>query len=144
MSNSHCLPDKTRRSCLCCVWCAGVNWTIVLNVFRLQIFCRRHSLELSGIQFTPPERTRHRQDSFVVSDVAVWISFKSKRICTSLLASRGRRLRFCQVSTPGCVWVPLFLNAASQTQHAHEKSFQSLFSVFEINFKNCTVTIKLS
>ena len=29
------------------------------------------SLELSGIQFTPPKRTRHRQDSLVVSDVAV-------------------------------------------------------------------------
>jgi len=29
------------------------------------------SLELSGIQFTPSKRTRHRQDSCVVSDVAV-------------------------------------------------------------------------
>ena len=28
-------PDTTRRSCLCRVWCAGVNWTIALNVFRL-------------------------------------------------------------------------------------------------------------
>ena len=32
-----------RRSCLCRVWCGGVNWTIALNVFRLQIFCRRQS-----------------------------------------------------------------------------------------------------
>ena len=31
-------PDTTRRSCLCRVWCADVNWTIALtlNVFRLQ------------------------------------------------------------------------------------------------------------
>ena len=33
----------TRRSCLCRVWCAGVNWTIALNVFRLQVFYRRQS-----------------------------------------------------------------------------------------------------
>jgi len=31
--------------------------------------------ELSEIQFTPPKRTRHGQDSF---DAAVWISFKVK------------------------------------------------------------------
>ena len=36
-------PDTTRRSCLCRVWYAGVNWTIALNVFRLQIFCGRQS-----------------------------------------------------------------------------------------------------
>ena len=33
------------------------------------------SLELSGIQFTSPKRTRHRQDSFAVSGLAVWIGF---------------------------------------------------------------------
>jgi len=31
-------PDTTRRSCLCRVWCAGVNWTIAPSVSRLQIF----------------------------------------------------------------------------------------------------------
>jgi len=43
MPDSHRTPDKTRQSCLCCVWCAGVNWTIALNVFGLQISCRRQS-----------------------------------------------------------------------------------------------------
>ena len=37
-------PDTTRRSCLCRVWCAGVNRTIAANVFRLQVSCRRPSL----------------------------------------------------------------------------------------------------
>jgi len=36
-------PDTTRRSCLCRVWCAGVNRTIAANVFRLQVSCRRPS-----------------------------------------------------------------------------------------------------
>ena len=35
--------DKTRQSCLCRVWRGGVNWTIAINVFRLEIFCRRQS-----------------------------------------------------------------------------------------------------
>ena len=32
--------QTTRRSCLCLVWCAGVNWTIrpTVNVFRFQFF----------------------------------------------------------------------------------------------------------
>jgi len=41
MPDSHHPPDTTRRSCLCRVWCTGVYWTIALNVFRLQIFCRQ-------------------------------------------------------------------------------------------------------
>ena len=69
-------PDTTRRSCLCRVWCAGVNWTIALNVFRLQMFCRSATvLSCRESNFTPPKRTRHcRQDSFVVSGVAVCVS----------------------------------------------------------------------
>jgi len=43
MPSSHRPPDKTRRSCLCRVWCADVNWTIAVNAFRFQIFCRRQS-----------------------------------------------------------------------------------------------------
>ena len=74
MPNLHHPPHKTTLSCLCRVWCAGVNETIALNVFRLQIFCRRQSSVFGNI-VTPPKRTRHRQDSFVVSGVAVWISF---------------------------------------------------------------------
>jgi len=34
--------DKTVL-CVCRVWCAGVNWMIVMNVFRLRIICRRLS-----------------------------------------------------------------------------------------------------
>ena len=74
MPNSHRQPDASRQSCPCRVWCACVNWTIATNVFGLHTSVG-DSLELSGIQFTPPKRTRHRQDSFVVSGVAVWISF---------------------------------------------------------------------
>jgi len=59
MPNSH--RHNTVRSVSC------------LNVFRLQIFYRRQS----WIQFTPPKRTRHRQDRFVVSGVEAWISFKT-------------------------------------------------------------------
>jgi len=47
-----------------------VNWTIALDVIDFNFFVG-DSVELSGIQFTPPKRTRHRQDSFVVSGVAV-------------------------------------------------------------------------
>ena len=69
-------PDATRRSCLCRVWCAAV-WTGRLlwtcSDFKFSV---GDSPVLSGIQFTPPKRTRHRQDSFVVSGVAVWISFQ--------------------------------------------------------------------
>ena len=60
MPNSHRPPDTTRRSCLCRVWCTDANRTIALNVFSLQFFFG-YSLGLSGIQFTPPKRTRHRQ-----------------------------------------------------------------------------------
>ena len=50
-----------------------MNWTVPTNVlnwsdFKLSVGV---SLELSGIQFTPPKRARHRRDSFVVSGVAV-------------------------------------------------------------------------
>ena len=54
-------PDTTKQSCPCRVRRGGVNWTVAINVIRLQIFCRLDSLELSGIQFTPPKRTRNRR-----------------------------------------------------------------------------------
>ena len=47
-------PDTTRRSCLCRVWCAGVNWTIALNMFTDFKFSVNDTLELSGIQLTSP------------------------------------------------------------------------------------------
>ena len=52
------------------VWIGWLLWTC--SDFKFSV-C--DSLELSGIQFTLPKRTRHRQDSFVVSGVALWISF---------------------------------------------------------------------
>ena len=36
-------PDTTKQSCLCRVWRGGVNLTIAINMFRLQIFCRRQT-----------------------------------------------------------------------------------------------------
>jgi len=66
MHSPHRPPDATRRSCLCRVSrcelddCSGRVQTSKFPV--------GDSLGLSaGIQFTPPKRTRHRQDSFVVS-----------------------------------------------------------------------------
>ena len=46
-----------------------------LNAFRLNFFSVSDSLKLSEIRLTQPKRTRHRQDSFVVSGVAVWTSY---------------------------------------------------------------------
>ena len=55
------------------LWTGRLLWTC--SDFKFSV---GDSLELSGIQFTPPKWTRHRQDSFVMSGVAVWISFKSR------------------------------------------------------------------
>ena len=57
------------------VWRAGMNWQLLLTCSDFK-FSVGDSLELSGITFTPPKRTRHRQDSFVVSGVAVCIGFQ--------------------------------------------------------------------
>ena len=57
--------DTTRRSCLCRVWCAGVNLTIALNVFRLQLSVG-DSLELSGIH-NLHRRSGHDTDKTVLS-----------------------------------------------------------------------------
>jgi len=56
--------DKTvlSASCLAC----RLLWTCSDYKFSVG-----DSFELSGIQFTPQKRTRHRQDSFVASGVAV-------------------------------------------------------------------------
>jgi len=35
--------DTTKQSSLCRVWLGNVSWIIAINVFRLQIFCRRRS-----------------------------------------------------------------------------------------------------
>ena len=69
---------QTRQdgSCLCRVCCAGVNWTIALNVFRLQIFYRRQTSSVGRECRESSSRRRNRRnncrrDSFVVSGVAV-------------------------------------------------------------------------
>ena len=60
-------PDTTKQSCMCRVWrVTCVNWTIAILTCSIN-----DSLQFSGIQFTRPKRTRHRQDSFVASGVAV-------------------------------------------------------------------------
>ena len=64
------------------VWIGRLPWT--RSDF---IFSAGDSLELSEIQFTPPKRTRHRQDSFVVSGEAVWIGSTSNLVPERRLAS---------------------------------------------------------
>jgi len=62
MPNSHRPPDKTRRFCMCRVYCAGLNWTIALNVFRRQIFCRRQSSVVGNPIYTADaDSTQTRQ-----------------------------------------------------------------------------------
>jgi len=74
------VSQKKMRVTNVCSW--YTNWTkltwpdLARSDFKFSV---GDSLELSGIQFTPPKRTRHRQDSFVVSGVAVWISFYTTR-----------------------------------------------------------------
>jgi len=74
MPNSHRPPDTTRRSCLCRVWCAGVNWTIALNASRLQIFYRRQS-RLVGNP-TDTDTTQTRQFCRVWSGGMNWVLAK--------------------------------------------------------------------
>jgi len=63
--NSHCHTrhDKTvlSVSCLVCQCELDDCSERVQNVFKFSVGV---SLELSGIQFTPPKRTRHRQEQF--------------------------------------------------------------------------------
>jgi len=68
--------DETVQSVSCLARRCELD-NIAVNVFRLQIFCRRQSWVVAGIQFTPPKRTRHRLDIFFLSGVAMWISFDS-------------------------------------------------------------------
>ena len=62
------------------------------------------SLELSGIQFTPPKRTRHRQHSFVVSGVAMWISYKPVGVAYWMTRSAHDQvaLRYCLLPAFSC------------------------------------------
>ena len=63
--------DPTKQFSLCRVWRAGVNWTNCSGSDQTSNIFVSDSLGLSGIQFTPLKRTRHRRDRFVVSGVAV-------------------------------------------------------------------------
>ena len=77
MPNSHRAPDTTRRSCLCRVWCTDANWTIAVNVSSLQFFFRIQSRVVGNPIQSKADAT---QTSFVVSGVAVWISFNNGSI----------------------------------------------------------------
>ena len=71
----HAARQTRQNSPVCVVSCATVwigqlLWTC--SDFTSSV---GDSLEWSGIRFTPPKRTRHGQDSFVVSCVVVWIRF---------------------------------------------------------------------
>ena len=62
---THFTPlHQTRQDGPVCV----VSGMPMCSSFKFSVF---DSLELSGIQFTRPKRTRHRQDSFVMSGLAV-------------------------------------------------------------------------
>ena len=63
-------PDTTKLSCLRRVRFGGVNWT-TQDCHRQKI--RSLNTFRAIVQFPPARHTRHRQDCFVVSDVAVWI-----------------------------------------------------------------------
>ena len=84
----------TKQSCLClsgvAVWIGQLLLTC--SDFRFTV---GDSLELSGIQFTPPKQTWHRQDSSVVSDVAVWISSDLCDVSDIALILQQNRLRWC-------------------------------------------------
>ena len=66
----HRHEHTTKQSCLCRVWRGSVDWTIPINVFRLQIFCRRQSCVVGNpVHAAEADATQTRQ--FVVSGVAV-------------------------------------------------------------------------
>ena len=88
------------------VWIGRLLWTC--SDFKFSV---GDSLELSGIQFTPPKRTQHRQDSFVASDVAVWISlnsvwsrqfYQNSDIHNYMLAQKKNLATGCQMTTSYC------------------------------------------
>ena len=72
----HTRHEKTVLSVSCRVVCIGQLLLTYLD-FKFSV---GDNLELSGIQFTPPKRTRHEQDSFVLSGEAVWISCNWKGV----------------------------------------------------------------
>ena len=79
MPNSHRPSDTTRQSCLCRVsgvpvWIGRSLWTCP------DFFCRRQSWVVGNPIHTLTKRTRHRQDSFVASGVAVQISCKAREL----------------------------------------------------------------
>ena len=97
MPNTHRPPDTTRQDRPVCVasgvpaWTGRLLWTC--SHFKFSV---GDSSELSGIQFTPPKRTRNGQDSFVVSCVAVWISFYPAPRLTILIIINTKN---CSLST---------------------------------------------
>jgi len=63
------------------VWIARLLWTC--SDFKFSV---GDSLELSGIRFIPPKQTRRRQDSFVVSGVAVRNCFETAKATSGYVA----------------------------------------------------------
>ena len=64
--------DKTVLSGSCLAWRCEVHLLLTCLDFTFSV---GYSLELSRIQFTPPRQTRHRQDCFVGSGLAMWIGY---------------------------------------------------------------------
>jgi len=111
-------PHQTQQNCPVLVMCGGVNWTIAVT-FKLQIFCRRQSWVVENIQFTPPRQTRHRQNCFVGSGVAVWIGCNWHNSRAGLT---GCRTWWCadllvtyRSLTPNCLW--------STPSHTHTHAY---------------------
>ena len=100
------------------------------------------SLELSGIQFTPPKRTRHRQDNFVVSGVAVWISLKgtdgvawSVCVCLSVCASAGTWVTtMSPMASVGNNWLDVGCDSCHQQRQRPEGNIIIVVNI--VNFCN--------
>ena len=73
MRQSQRLPDTTRQSCLCRVWTRRCKLDDCSKRVRTSDFPSATASSRRGSNSHPPKRTRHRQDSFVVSGVAVRI-----------------------------------------------------------------------
>jgi len=84
-------PHQTRQDGPVCV-VSGVNWTIALNVFRLQIFCRRQTTVLSCRESSSHRRSGRDTDKIVLSCL-VWrceLALTEQRWTVVLLAQCAR------------------------------------------------------
>ena len=126
MPNSHCRPDRTRRSCLCrvrrCELTAGQVRSASECVQRSHCAARhradteRTCLAVGPTQFTPPRQTRRNSRVCVVSGVAVYTAhvptvmarWRTPHTAPSLPCPRcGARSIAMSVSVCACVCVCL-------------------------------------